>query len=91
MSGVRESRVRKPVWMSFARSVPAFMVENIAPCMNANASAKSRKELVGKPGRRVAACRPPVFTESRMRGKATAGIALAGCRKVRTTDRRASQ
>ena len=40
----------KPVWMSRARSVPAFIVEKSAPWMNGTASAKARKESVGKPG-----------------------------------------
>ena len=49
-TGVSESREKNPVWMSRARSVPAFIVENSAPWMNGTASAKAKKESVGKPG-----------------------------------------
>jgi hypothetical protein len=42
-----------PVWMSRARSVPAFIVEKSAPWMNGTARAKARNESVGKPGRWV--------------------------------------
>ena len=56
--GVSASRLRKPVWMSRARSVPAFIVANSAPWMNGTASAKARKECVGKPGSFVAALQP---------------------------------
>ena len=48
--GVSESRVKKPVWMSRARSVPAFIVEKSAPWMNGTASAKARNDVDGKPG-----------------------------------------
>ena len=48
--------------MSRARSVPAFMVEKSAPWMNGTASAKARKESVGKPGSSVDALRPPELT-----------------------------
>ena len=47
---VSDSRFRKPVWMSFARSVPAFIVEKSAPWMKGTASANATKESVGKPG-----------------------------------------
>ena len=40
--GVRARRLRKPVSMSRARSVPAFITENSAPCMNGTARAKVR-------------------------------------------------
>ena len=48
--GVSESRFRKPVWMSRARSVPAFIVANSAPWMNGTASRNATIEWVGKPG-----------------------------------------
>ena len=48
--GVSDRRLRNPVWMSRARSVPAFIVANSAPCMNGTASAKATKRSVGKPG-----------------------------------------
>ena len=51
--GVSASRLRKPVWMSRARSVPAFIVANSAPWMNGTAIAKARNESVGKPGSMV--------------------------------------
>src|SRR5437868_4589482 len=89
--GVRERRLRKPVWMSRARSVPAFIVANSAPWMNGTASAKATKELVGKPGSRVSAFRPPELTASSSIGKTSGPITFAGCRIVRTTERRASR
>jgi hypothetical protein len=39
--GVSASRVRKPDSTSRARSVPALSIEKMAPCMKANAIAKS--------------------------------------------------
>ena len=66
---VNESRLRKPVWMSRARSVPAFMVENRAPWMNGTASAKARKECVGKPGSCVDALKPAALTDSSAHGE----------------------
>ena len=56
--GVSDSRLRKPVWMSRARSVPAFMVAKSAPWMNGTASAKATNECVGNPGRLVAESQP---------------------------------
>src|SRR5512132_2362239 len=85
--GVSERRLRNPVWMSRARSVPAFIVANRAPWMNGTASAKATKELVGKPGRRVSAFRPPELTASSSNGKTSGEITFAGCRTVRTTER----
>ena len=76
--GVRESRFRNPVWMSRARSVPAFIVENSAPWMNGTASANARKESVGKPGSSVDGRRPAAFTSISATGKISGGIALAG-------------
>ena len=58
--GSATSREKNPVWMSRARSVPAFIVEKSAPWMNGTASAKARNESVGKPGssrRRLEAAR----------------------------------
>ena len=58
--GVSARRLRKPFWMSRARSVPAFIVANSAPWMNGTATAKARNESVGKPverGRRPEAGR----------------------------------
>src|SRR3954452_19500722 len=86
--GVSESRFRKPVWMSRARSVPVFMVANSAPWMNGTASAKATKEFVGKPGRFVAAFSPPEFTASSSIGKSNGATTFAGWRTVRTTERR---
>src|SRR5438046_2467945 len=48
--GVSERRLRKPVWMSRARSVPAFMVAKSAPWMNGTASANATNEVVGEVG-----------------------------------------
>src|SRR5439155_21561675 len=59
--------------------------------MNGTASAKATNELVGKPGRRVSAFRPPELTASSIIGKSSGAITFAGCRIVRTTDRRASR
>src|SRR6266566_6318017 len=89
--GVSERRLRNPVWMSRARSVPAFIVAKRAPWMNGTASAKATKELVGKPGRCVSAFRPPELTASSSNGKTSGEITFAGCRTVRTTERRASR
>src|SRR5205823_6498679 len=55
--------------------------------MNGTASAKATKELVGKPGRRVSAFRPPELTASNSNGKTSGEITFAGCRTVRTTER----
>ena len=87
--GVSESRLRKPVWMSRARSVPAFMVEKSAPWMNGTASAKARNESVGNPGSIVDAFKPPALTSISATGKISGGIALAGWRAVRRTERSA--
>ena len=73
-SSVSERRLRKPVWMSRARSVPAFIVAKSAPWMNGTASAKARKESVGKPGSSVEASSPPALTSSRVSGKRSGGI-----------------
>src|SRR5213080_356942 len=59
--GVSERRLRKPVWMSRARSVPAFIVANSAPWMNGTARAKATNEVVGKPGSRFH-CKPATRT-----------------------------
>ena len=75
--------------MSRARSVPAFIVANSAPCMNGIASAKATKRSVGKPGIVVAGWRPPEFTASSASGKITGATTFAGCRAWRTTERRA--
>ena len=75
--------------MSRARSVPAFIVANSAPCMNGIASAKATKRSVGKPGIDVAGWRPPEFTASRPSGKIIGATTFAGCRAWRTTERRA--
>jgi hypothetical protein len=56
--------------------------------MNGTAKAKARNELVGKPGRFVAALRPPAFTASRSIGKMSGKTTFAGWRAVRTTARR---
>ena len=39
--GVSERRLKKPVWISRARSVPAFIVANSAPWMKGTASANA--------------------------------------------------
>ncbi len=88
--GVSVRRLRNPVWMSRARSVPAFTVANSAPWMNATASAKLTNECVGNPGSCVAALSPPELTASSSIGKTSGPITFAGCRSVRTTERRAS-
>src|SRR3989440_640465 len=88
--GVSESRLRKPVWMSRARSVPAFIVAKSAPWMNGTASAKATNEFVGKPGRFVSALSPPELTASRSIGKSSGATTFAGWRTVRTIERRAS-
>ena len=72
-NGVNARRLRKPVWMSRARSVPAFMVANRAPCMKQTASAKGRNLWEGKPGKWVEAWRPAEFTASRAIGKISGG------------------
>jgi hypothetical protein len=76
--------------MSRARSVPAFIVAKSAPWMNGIASAKATNESVGNPGNRVAALRPPEFTARSSIGKTRGATTFAGCRIVRTTERRAS-
>ena len=75
--------------MSRARSVPAFMVANSAPCMNGTAKAKATKRSVGKPGIVVAGCNPPEFTASSPSGKITGATTFAGCRAWRMIERRA--
>ena len=67
--GVSASRFRKPVWMSRARSVPAFIVAKSAPWMNGKARKNARNESDGKPGRRVAELRPADVTASSAAGK----------------------
>ena len=64
--------------MSRARSVPAFIVANRAPWMNGTASAKATNELVGKPGSRVSALRPPELTASSSSGKTSGATTFAG-------------
>ena len=56
--GVSDSRLKKPVSMSWATLVPAVLVEKIAPCMKGKASANARYEVVGNPGMSVAALEP---------------------------------
>src|SRR5437763_1311298 len=87
--GVSDRRFMKPVWMSRARSVPAFIVAKSAPWMNGTASANATYECVGKPGRCVTAFSPPELTASSIIGKTSGAIVAAGCRHVRTTERRA--
>ena len=89
--GVSESRLRNPVWMSRARSVPVFIVANSAPWMNGTARMKATIELVGNPGRCVSARRPAELTASSISGKTTGAMMFAGWRIVRTTERRASR
>ena len=72
--GVSASRLRKPVWMSRARSVPAFIVENSAPWMKGTAIAKARNEFVGKPWRAVDGRRPAAFTATSSVGKTSGGM-----------------
>ena len=76
--------------MSRARSVPVFIVANSAPWMNGTARMKARIDVVGKPGRCVSALRPAELTASSISGKTSGAITFAGCRSVRTTERRAS-
>jgi len=64
--------------MSRARSVPAFIVEKSAPWMNGTASANARKDVVGKPGRRVDTWSPAEFTAISATGKMRGGMTLAG-------------
>ena len=85
-----ESLFRKPVWISRARSVPAFIVEKSAPWMNGTASANATKESVGKPGRFVDAWSPPEFTSRSSIGKISGKTTAAGWRLVRTIERRAT-
>jgi hypothetical protein len=87
--GVSARRLRKPVWMSRARSVPAFIVAKSAPWMNEKARKKARNESVGKPSMRVAGLSPAEVTASSPSGKMIGKTAFAGCRSVRTTERRA--
>ena len=68
----------KPVWMSRARSVPAFIVEKSAPWMNGTASANARNESVGKPGSSVDDWSPAAFTVMSATGKISGGMKLAG-------------
>ena len=76
--------------MSLATLVPALLAENSAPCTKAMASAKSKYESAGKPGRSVAESSPLELIDSRISGKTIAGTTIAGWRRVRTTERRAS-
>src|SRR5207248_534304 len=89
--GVSVRRLRNPVWMSRARSVPAFIVANSAPWMKGTASAKATNEVVGKPGSRVSALSPPALTASSSIGNSSGEITFAGWRAVRTTERRANR
>jgi hypothetical protein len=57
--------------------------------MKGTARANATKEFVGNPGSRVSALRPPAFTASRSIGKTRGEMTFAGCRTVRTTERRA--
>src|SRR4029453_15917176 len=86
--GVSASRLRKPVWMSRARSTPALTVAKSAPWMNGKARKKATNDSLGKPGRLVAAWRPPVFTAIRASGKISGKIQFAGWRRIRMSDRR---
>ena len=88
-TGVSARRLRKPVWMSRARSVPAFIVANSAPWTNGTATAKARNESVGKPGSTVEGLRPAAFTATSRVGKMSGGMNEAGCLAVRTMLRRA--
>ena len=89
--GVSESRLRNPVWMSRARSVPVFIVAKSAPWMNGTARMNAVIEVVGKPGMRVSAFSPPELTASSISGKTIGAMTFAGWRRVRTTDRRPSR
>jgi len=57
--------------------------------MNAIGMKKSRKDLVGKPGRCVAARRPFELIARSSSGKVTLGMICAGWRRVRTMERQA--
>ena len=59
--------------------------------MNGTASAKATNELVGKPGSRVSAFKPPELTASSSIGNSSGATTFAGWRTVRTTERRASR
>ena len=75
--GQREP-VDEAVWMSRARSVPAFIVEKSAPWMNGTASANARNESVGKPGRLVDERKTARVHEHERQGKISGGMTLAG-------------
>src|SRR5215216_1237699 len=87
--GVKASRLRKPDWISRARSVPAFIVAKSAPWMNGKARKKARNESVGKRGIFVAGFSPADVTASSAIGKTNGKITFAGWRIVRRTERRA--
>ncbi len=89
--GVSDSRLRKPVWMSRAKSVPVFIVANSAPWMNGTARMNATIEPVGNPGMCVSARSPAELTASSISGKTTGAMMFAGWRNVRTTERRASR
>ena len=72
--GVSARRLRKPFWMSRARSVPAFIVANSAPWMNGTATAKARNESVGKPWSSVDGLRPAALTATSSVGKSSGGM-----------------
>ena len=77
--------------MSRARSVPAFMAANSAPCMNGTASAKVEVG-VGREAGDAASPRssPPELTASRNSGKTSAGtISPAGAACARSSGARA--
>ena len=89
-SGVSERRLKKPVWMSCARSCPEPRTEKIAPWRNAKERKKSTNELPGNPGRRVIESSPALLTAKKMSGKPSAGTTFSGWRSVRSTERRAT-
>ena len=65
------------------------MHANSEPWMNGTAIAKSRYVSAGKPGRLVAACRPPVLIAIMISGNTIGGMTSAGWRSVCITERRA--
>ena len=62
---------------------------NSAPCRNEKGRKNARNDVVGKPGRCVAARSPFELTAISMSGNVSGGIHVPGCLNVRTIDRRA--
>ena len=89
-SGVSARRLRKPVSMSRAMSVPELITPNSAPCRNGIASAKVTNESVGNPGSWVTRWSPDALMARSISGKISEGMICAGWRNVRNAERRAT-